>query len=341
MFNMTAVAQQIDNIKILSAQLYSQDSALQKEHKRLKTFNQIIVRANEATTQKELVQGILEACIDFVNFDIGGIYLIRDNKADIVATKFIPPHAIETLNQICIKRPELRELFQFGKPLYLINYDQLYPETSSMLGGIKSLISVPVLYNNKVKGCINIGAFNNIDITTDECDILRTLGKHLGHVLHRFEIEQELETKNFDLAAHIEELRASNDSLLASMQSLETSQQQLDIERENFRTLFNKMTDMIFVVGLEGSILAINDAVRHRLGYPNGNLVGQPITIVYEVGECSSIIQVLTEMIRDERHHCMTKLVTREGEVVRVDSRVVKGLWNGKEVFYHVAREVV
>ena len=46
-------------------------------------------------------------------------------------------------------------------------------------------------------------------------------------------------------------------------------------------------------------------------------------------------------MIRDERHHCMTKLVTREGEVVRVDSRVVKGLWNGKEVFYHVAREVV
>jgi len=336
-----AIAEQINNIKSLSHQLYEKDSVISREHRRLKVFNGIIVKANESKTQKELVQGILEAAIDFVNFDIGGIYLIHERRAEVVATKFVPVHAIETLNRICIERPELRELFQFGKPVYVKHYDQKYQETASLLGGIKTLISVPILYNNAVKGCINIGAFNDIEISDDVCDILRTLGKHLGHVLYRFEVEQELEAKVMDLEVHGEELRTSNDSLMHTISSLESSQQQLDLERENFRTLFNKMTDMIFVVGLEGSILAINDAVRMRLGYPNGNLIGQSITIVHEVGDCSSIIQVLGDMIRDERYHCMTKLVSSKGESIRVDSRVIKGLWDGKEVFYHVAREVI
>lgn len=337
---MMAVAEQINNIKSLSSQLYEQDNVIAKEHRRLKTFNGIIVRANESKTQKDLVQGILEACIDFVNFDIGGIYLIRDHRADIVATKFIPPAAIETLNRVCIERPELRVLFQFGRPIHLTNYDQQYPDTSQLLGGIKSLVSVPILYNNEVKGCINIGAFNNVEITPEDCDILRTLGKHLGHVLYRFEVERELEEKYLDLEIHVEELKASNQSLGESLSMLESAHQQLDIERQNFRTLFNKMTDMIFVVGLEGNICAINDAVRNRLGYPNGNLIGQSITKVHDSVTCNDLLVVLDEMAHDDRTHCMTTLVTREGEAVKVDSRVVHGLWDGKEVLFHVAREV-
>ena len=220
---MTAVAQQIDNIKTLSAQLYEQETTISKEHRRLKAFNKIIVKANEATNQKELVQSILEACLDYVSFDIGGIYFIKDNKAEIVAMKFVPPEAIETLNRICIERPELRELFAFGKPIHVLDYDKRYPETSALLGGIKTIISVPILYNTHVRGCINIGAFERVDITSEECDILRTLGKHLGHVLHRFEVEMNLETKIMELEVYAEELRNTNESLANIIRNLEAS----------------------------------------------------------------------------------------------------------------------
>lgn len=337
---MVAIAEQINNIKLVSQQLYEKDSVVEREHRRLKAFNTIIVKANESTNQKELVQAILEAAIDFAHFDIGGIYFIKEHHAQIVATKFIPDNAIDTLNKVCIERPELRELFQFGKPIYIRDYHVKYSKNSALLGGIKTLISVPILYDNKVKGCINIGAFNDVEISVEDCDILRTLGKHLGHVLHRFEVERELELKNFDLEVHIEELRATAETLNDHLKKLESSQQQLDIERQNFRTLFNKMTDMIFVVSLEGNIVSINDAVRTRLGYPNGNLIGKPITIVHDPNQCTSVMEIINEMISDERNHCSMELYTKSGEVVKVDSRVVKGLWNGQEVLFGVSREV-
>lgn len=336
-----AITEQINNIRAMSQQVYERDTAKDREYRRLKAFNRIIVKSNEAKNQRELLQGILDACIDFVNFDLGGIYLLSEHTARIVATKFIPKNTIYKLDEICMNRPELTELFEFGKPQYIRNYDIVHAKTSKLLGGIKTLISVPILFNDGVKGCINIGSFNDRDITNEECDILRTLGKHLGHVLHRFEIEEELELQLFEVEAYAQELRASVEQYQDGLNKLELAHQQLDIERQNFKTLFNKIEDMIFVISLDGIIVAINDAVRNRLGYPNGQLIGQPITIVHDHNDRAEVIRVIKDMMNGDLKFCTLTLVTKDGEFVPVDTRVVKGLWDGKECIYGTSREVI
>jgi len=337
---MVAIEEGLSTLRALSQQLYEQDYARDKERRRLKAFNRIITRANESKTQRELVQGILDACLDFVNFDLGGIYLVKDHKATIVASKFVPAGASSLLDNLCTERPELADLFKFGKPLYIRDYHILYSKNSRILGGIKTLLSIPVLYDNQVLGCINLGAFDDRRISDEDCEILRSLGKHLGHVLYRFTLEQELEMRCIDLEAHMQELKASNEELQSITEKLSYSQQQLVNERQNFYNLFNKMTDMIFVVSLDGKIISINNAVRYRLGYPNGELIGQPITVVHDPSSCSSVMQIVSEMMRNENQHCMLTLYTKDGEAVPVDTRVVRGLWDGREVFFGVSREL-
>lgn len=337
---MVAIAEGLSTLKTLSQQLYEQDYARDKERRRLKVFNRIITRANESKTQKDLVQGILDACIEYINFDLGGIYLIKDHKATIVASKFIPSSASILLDNLCTQRPELNELFKFGKPVYIQNYDVTHSKNSSILGGIKTLLSIPILFDDHVMGCINLGSFDDREVSNEDCEILRSLGKHLGHVLHRFELEQQLEMRCIDLEAHMQELHASNEELKDITDKLSYSQQQLEIERQNFHNLYNKMTDMIFVVSLDGKIVAINDAVRTRLGYPNGELIGQSITVVHDALVCNSVALVIAEMMRDDRTHCNTKLYTKDNRAVNVDSRIVRGLWDGREVLFGVYREV-
>ena len=112
------------------------------------------------------------------------------------------------------------------------------------------------------------------------------------------------------------------------------------LSRQNFRTLFNKIEDMIFVVSLDGIIVAINDAVRNRLGYPNGQLIGQPITMVHDDGDREEVMRVIKGMMSGELKCCSLTLVTKNSEFVNVDTRVVKGLWDGKECIYGTSREV-
>lgn len=337
---MVAIEEGLSTLRTLSQQLYEQDYARDKERRRLKVFNRIITRANESKTQRELVQGILDACLDYISFDIGGIYLVKDHRATIVASKFISSSATFLLGNLCTERPELSDLFKFGKPVYIRNYDVLHSKNSSIFGGIVTLLSLPILFDSRVMGCINLGAFNDRDISNEDCEILRSLGKHLGHVLHRFELEQELEMRLIDLESHMEELQSSNEELKEITEKLTYSQQQLTIERQNFHDLYNKMTDLIFVVSMDGKILAINDAVRNRLGYPNGNLIGKPITIVHDPNTCNSVFDIVAEMMRDDQSHCTMSLYTKDGESVPVDTRVVRGLWDGREVLFGVSREL-
>lgn len=338
---MMAIAEQVDNLKLLSRKLYEQDTIRDREYRRLQTFNRIIVKANESTSQKELLQGILDACIDFVHCDLGGIYLIRKGKAHVVVTKFIPQNIISELDNVCMDRPDLKDLFTFAKPQYIHDYDVKYPKNSQLLGGIKTLIAVPILYNDSVRGCINVGSFNNFEVTDEECEILRTLGKHLGHVLHRFEVEQELELRNFEVEAYNQELRASLDQYQEIIHKLESSQQQLDLERQNFKFLFNKIEDMIFVISLDGIIMAINDAVRNRLGYPNGSLIGMPVTMVHETKDGESVRKVINGMVAGNVTECTLNLISKSGEVIPVDTRVVKGLWDGQECLFGTSRELI
>jgi PAS domain S-box-containing protein len=320
---MVDISDRISGIKDLSRKLRDVESTKDKEYRRLQALNKIIVKSNESVTQRELLNSILDSCISFINFDIGGIYILRDGTASLSVTVFIPEHIKEELNFMCKDRPELVEVFSFGKPLHLNRYDETHPKVSQTLGGIKTLVIIPILHNNTVRGCINLGSYKDVTVSDENCGIIRTLGKHLGHVLYRVEIE--------------EKLRSTVDKLNVIVEKYEVSQQALDLERNNLYMLFNKMSDMLFVISKDGIILSINDAVRERLQYPNGNLIGKPVSVIYNFDDVTSVMK---DLYNDEQRSHTMKLIAKDGSEVLVGNRAIKGLWNGQEVRFWSSHEL-
>jgi transcriptional regulator with GAF, ATPase, and Fis domain len=218
---MVALADQISALESYTHKLNSTETIMDKERKRLRTFNTIIIKANESDSQKELIQNLLNSCVELVNFDIGSIYLVKDKNIKVVATRFIPGNLKEELKYLCNDRPELHDLFHFNKVIYLTNYSKVNQRVSMLLGDIETFLSIPIIFDNRVRGCINLAAYeNHASVDPEICDMLRTLGKHLGHVLYRFELETELENKIIELESYNQELRASAEELKSTIEQL-------------------------------------------------------------------------------------------------------------------------
>lgn len=197
----------------MTKMLNDRDDMLNKERRRLKIFNRIITRANESGTQKELVNGILSSSIELLNFDIGVIYLIRGGETKLVAGYNVDDNLNKVLNGMCVQQLLQKSVLSSEKPKFYKNFNVNYPEHSEMLGGIKSLVTIPIIFDDEVKGCINLASYEVEEIPKSDCEILVTLGKHLAHVLYRLDIELSLEDQLFQLSA-------SNQEMVATMEEM-------------------------------------------------------------------------------------------------------------------------
>lgn len=197
----------LDRLNKLTELLDERDLTLEKERRRLRAFNTIILRANSASSQKELVQAILDACLDIFKFDIGGVYLIRAHTARIVASSGMTEKT-HFIDRICTENPDYSRIFKEGSPLLIRDYDLKHPEDAESINNAKLILFIPVSYDKMIMGCITLGCYADRQLNPEDCDILITLGKHLAHVLFRLELELQVERKSRELERKIAELES-------------------------------------------------------------------------------------------------------------------------------------
>jgi len=300
----------IARLNQLTQLLNERDLQLEKERKRLRAFNTIISRANNSSTQKELIKHILDACLDIFHFDIGGVYLISGHTARIVASNGMN-NDFRFIDTICVENPEYSRIFKEGSPFLIRDYDKKYPKDAALLNNPSVMLFLPIIYNNIIKGCISLASFSpRDDLPSDDCDILSTLSTHLAHVLVRLEVELEL--------IH--------------------SKIKLERDRKNFHMLFNKIHDLVFVINDEGNIVIVNDAVVKTLGYSREELIGKPVKMIHDPDECNSAKQGGCSLIIGDTRYCPYVLLSATGKKVFVDTCTTPGLWDGEPVIYAVSR---
>lgn len=271
---MDDVGARIAKLEELTTRLKDSETELDKERRRLKIFNRIIVAANESENQKELVQSILDTAIDLLHFDVGAIYLVQGGKARVVATHSVGNPGIDFFDKICLQNEIYQEKFSKGKSLLFKNYDKTDPVLSGLLGGIKTLVSVPIIFNKQLKGCINVGSILDGDVPSEDCEIIRTLGKHLAHVLHRLETELELEGQFIEVAAYTQELKATEDELRKNLSELEEKKNYLD-------ALFYSLPVPIFYKTTDGIYRDCNPAFCAAYGADKDYIVGKNAEQLY------------------------------------------------------------
>lgn len=108
----------------------------------------------------------------------------------------------------------------------------------------------------------------------------------------------------------------------------------------NLQALLDNLDDYLLILDHAGRILHANPLACYRLGYPIVDLKQMTLVDLYPPSARPGIRSLLGEQGRLTRGDGLAPLVTRDGVAIPVETRLVRGLWNGQQVLFAVCRDV-
>jgi PAS domain S-box-containing protein len=172
--------------------------------------------------------------------------------------------------------------------------------------GIQSLLVIPLYSENTLIGFAGLDyVTQQREFTSYEVNIVKLWGTMLTGLINNYRIENLLEQS-----------------------------------RQNMITFFNTVDDFLFVIEENGSIIYVNETVNKRLGYSVDDLIGQSIITVHPGNRHEEALQLMGEMMEEKADYCPVPLITKQGQEIEVETRVKKGLWNGKPAIFGVTKDI-
>jgi len=108
----------------------------------------------------------------------------------------------------------------------------------------------------------------------------------------------------------------------------------------SYDILFNAIDDFLFVISEDGKVIDINLCVCRDMGYSQQELVGIDLFLLHPPERYDEVLQIFQAMISSERNDCNLPLFTKDGRYIPVETRVVKGLWQGQSVFFGISKDL-
>ncbi|MCK9282578.1 MAG: PAS domain S-box protein, partial [Melioribacteraceae bacterium] len=110
--------------------------------------------------------------------------------------------------------------------------------------------------------------------------------------------------------------------------------------RENYEMFFNSIDHFLFVLDEAGNMIHVNNTVINRLGYSWDELDGNSVLMVHPPERREEAGRIVGEMLAGTADFCPVPLLTKSGKQVPVETKVTKGIWDGKPVIFGVANDM-
>lgn len=114
----------------------------------------------------------------------------------------------------------------------------------------------------------------------------------------------------------------------------------MNADQENFKNLFNAISDFLFILDLEGNIVEINNAVMNTLGYEKDDLIGESVLLVHPPEYREEASKTVGEMIAGTKESCPLPLLAKSGIYIPVETKIYHGQWNKEKVLIGVSRNL-
>ena len=282
------------------------EEGLQRQTATLAILNEIIIAANKADDLPKLLESILTESLRLLDFDAGGIYLvdISSRTAKVVHSKNLPKEFLTEIFTVPIDKKPYDTLFIKNEPIITDNYETISPAHSKKFG-FHSMASIPLLSKGVSIGALNFASTRRHVITDAEKQTLISISWELGSTIERMAAEEKVK-------------KAS----------------------KNLETLFNSIDEMVFVLDMQGRILVVNDTVLKRLLYTPEELTGSDVLLLHVPERRDEALRNVQGMIAGTIDSCPVPVIAKDGTRIEVETKVTRGLWNGKEVLIGVTRDV-
>ncbi|MCC6126310.1 MAG: PAS domain S-box protein [Pirellulales bacterium] len=249
---------------------------------------------------------VLDTAIRIEGIDSGAFYLVEQdtNVHRLVASRNLSPEFVAAVASFPGELPELQPCYR-GKPFY-VREEGFNPRHAELARseGIRCAIILPILQEGRLLATLILSSHDREEFSSSARLAVETIAMQIGDCIAR---------------------ALAEDALRAS--------------RSNLQTLFDALDDMVLVVDLGGKILHHNPAVEKRLGYRGEELREMSVVDLHPPDRQREVIETLARLLEGKQAVCIIPFRTKRGEPIPVETRVVRGVWGGKEVGFGVARD--
>ena len=295
----------VGSARDITARKQAEDESRQHE-KTLEILNHVITAANRAEDLPSLLDTGLEETLALLEYDAGGIYLIdhASGTATVVASRNLPDWFLEQVGNVPVRQAPYDTLLVKGLPIITEHYEEVSPDRAKQ-SGFLSLAGIPLVSGDRIIGALNVVSTQRDVVTEDERETLISIGRELGTTIGRFTAE-EVARKT---AANLE-------------------------------ILFNSIDEMVFILGMDGTILKVNETVEKRLGYTDEELSGNTVLFLHIPERRDEALQIFEGIITGVVDSCLVPLLAKDGTRIEVETRVTRGWWDNRDVLIGVSRDI-
>lgn len=136
------------------------------------------------------------------------------------------------------------------------------------------------------------------------------------------------------------QLRETLEDLSREVDERKQAETALRESEENFRSFFEAIGDMVLVATPDGHILYFNPALRERLGYTPEELIGSHVLDLHPGEKRAEAGAIFAAMFRRDLDVCPLPLISRDGLVIPVETRIWFGRWGGRECIFGICKDL-
>ena len=262
--------------------------------------------------RQQIVIGLLQSALRFPEFKAGGIYLRQaDGSYKLLAHEGLSLAFVDQ-TELFAPASNFARLAERGQVICTpASNGPAMPEDcpvdhAAVHGDdLRSLLQLPIVVDGKPVACLLLGSRLTSRIAPATLHSLAVLGRYFGQTLQRLD-------------------------------SLEESSRL----QHNLSGIFDTLTDFIFVLDMECTILHYNRAVAETLGYGREALKGKPILAVHPQNLRDIAEQRMADLIAGRSLSWPLPILCANGQQLQVETRVASGYWDGKPALIGVSQDI-
>ncbi|HBA83702.1 MAG TPA: hypothetical protein DCZ95_06365 [Verrucomicrobia bacterium] len=266
----------------------------------------LALRLSTISDISEAMKEFLKAVLQIEGIDCGSVYLIEqpENTMRLIVSQGLrhsaPPHICQMNGGT-----EHATKIENHRPLYFSASDVIPAlEEFRQAEQFKASAVIPVVYQNRMIAVASLASRTLDEIPTSIRNLLEAMVVPMGGIIERAQTETVLREN-----------------------------------RNNLQSLFNTITDFLFIVTIEGRLLHWNPAVEERLDYSTEELSRMHILDLHPANRREEAAEILEKILAGQLASCPIPLQTRSGALIPVDTKATVGKWNNEVVIFGLSRD--
>lgn len=110
--------------------------------------------------------------------------------------------------------------------------------------------------------------------------------------------------------------------------------------RDNYEKFFNTIDEFIWVSDQNLQLLHANQTVFKRLDRSPQELIGNTVYSMHPQNQHPEVRKCFDDMLQGKADLCSIPLITKNGELIPVETRLKQGFWNDEPVYFGVSKDI-